>query len=133
MSMDLSQFETGSEGEWLELLHPTTGEILRDDDGKEAKILLVGKDSDEYRKAQRAATQRRLKSRSKKNVIDAESLEREAVEVLIACTKDWQGIGDKGEDLPCEPSNVRRVYSTYLWLREQVDEFVEDRGNFMKD
>ena len=68
-----------------------------------------------------------------KNIIDAESLEREAVEVLIVCTKDWKGIGEAGADLPCTPENVRRVYSTYLWLREQVDEFVEDRGNFMKD
>lgn len=131
--MDLRQFETGKDGEWLDVLHPTTGEILRDDDGQAMRIQLLGKDSDEYRRAQRAATQRRLKSRSKKSMIDAETLEREAVEVLIVCTKDWEGVGDAGEDLPCTPENIRRVYSTYLWLREQVDEFVEDRGNFMKD
>lgn len=131
--MDLRQFETGKDGEWLDVLHPTTGEILRDEEGAPMRILLLGKDSDDYRKAQRAATQRRLKSRSKRSMIDAETLEREAVEVLIVCTKDWEGVGDAGEDLSCTPENVRRVYSSYLWLREQVDEFVEDRGNFMKD
>ena len=133
MSIDLGQFETGSEGEWLEVLHPTTGEIIRDDEGTALRVKLLGKDSNEYRKAQRAATQRRLQSRSKKSMIDAETLEREAVEVLIVCTQDWEGLAEGGEDLPCTPENVRRVYSKYLWLREQVDEFVEDRGNFMKD
>ena len=42
MSIDLSQFETANDGEWLEILHPVTGVPLVDDEGGEMKIKLVG-------------------------------------------------------------------------------------------
>lgn len=132
MSIDLSQFETGSEGEWLELLHPVTGQPIADDEGNTLRVQLLGKDSKEYRKAQRAITERRLKSRSKANRFDAEALEQEAVDVLIACTVAWEGFAEEGKELECKPANVRKVYLEYPWIKEQVDEFVDDRGNFMQ-
>lgn len=132
MSIDLSAFETQEEGAWLDVLHPVTGAVLRDESGEAMRICLVGKDSKEFRKAQRAATQRRLRSRSKANRIDAESVELDAIEMLVACTKDWTGIGDNGAPLEFTPANVRAVYTRYVWLREQVDEFVDDRGNFIQ-
>lgn len=133
MSIDLGQFEIGKDGEWLELLHPVTGELIRDEDDGLMRIELVGKDSKEFRKAQRAITSRRLKSRSKANRIDADALEHEAVDMLVACTKGWEGFADEGELLEFNPANVRKVYTKYAWIKEQVDEFVDDRGNFMQD
>lgn len=133
MSIDLSQFETGTEGEWLEVLHPVNGQIIRDDEGDPMRIKLVGKDSKEYRKAQRAITERRLKSRSKANRFDADSLEQEAIDLLVACTLEWEGFAEDGKELEFKPVNVRKVYSAHPWIKEQVDEFVDDRGNFMKD
>jgi len=132
MSIDLGQFETGTEGEWLELLHPVTGEVIRDEDDAPMRIELVGKDSDEYRKAQRAITARRLKSRSRSKSFDADSLEHEAIDLLVACTKGWEGIALDGDDLEFNKANCRKVYAKYLWIKEQVDEFVDDRGNFMQ-
>ena len=133
MSIDLKQFETVNDGEWLELLHPVSGLPIEDEDGAKMRLKLVGKDSDEYRKAQRATTERRLKSRSKAQRFDADALEQEATDVLVACTKDMQGFADNGEDLEFNPASVRKVYTNYPWIREQVDEFVDDRGNFMQD
>lgn len=131
MSIDLGQFETGTEGEWLEILHPVTGQPIDDEEGA-LRVELVGKDSKQYRKAQRVITERRLKSRSKANRFDADALEQEAIDILVACTLGWEGFADDGETLECNPSNVRKVYTKYPWLKEQVDEFVDDRGNFMK-
>lgn len=132
MSIDLGQFETDNEGEWLEILHPVDGTVIRDEDGKALRVCLVGKDSEDYRKAQRAITERRLRSRSKANRMNARGLEREAVEVLVAVTKDWEGFGENGAVLECTPENVRKAYTDHIWLREQVDEFVDDRANFMQ-
>lgn len=132
MSIDLGQFEAGTEGEWLELLHPVTGQPIEDEDGEKLRVELVGKDSKQYRKAQRTITERRLKSRSKANRFDADALEQEAVDILVACTIGWEGFAEGGEELEFKPANVRKVYTTHLWIKEQVDEFVDDRGNFMQ-
>ena len=72
-----------------------------------------------------------MKSRSKRNRIDAESIEAEAIEVLIACTLDWANVAFEGEVLECTKANIRKVYTAFPWVREQVDEFVDDRANFM--
>jgi len=133
MSNDLGAFETrNTDGEWLEILNPVTGDVIQDDDGKAMRFLLVGKDSPEYRKAQRAGTERRLKSRSKKNRIDADSIEREATEVLAACTKDFENVSLDGDELICTPISTRKIYTDYPWIREQIDDFVDDRGNFIE-
>jgi hypothetical protein len=132
MSIDLGQFETGTEGEWLELLHPVQGVPIRDEDGNALRVQLVGKDSKQYRDAQRKITERRLKSRSKANRFDADAMEQEAIDVLVACTVGWEGFAEEGKDLEFKPANIRRVYDTHPWIKEQVDEFVDDRGNFMQ-
>ena len=132
MGIDLNQFETGKEGQWLELLHPVTGQVIRDEQDEALSVKLVGKDSKEYRKAQRAITERRLKSRSKANRFDADAIEQEAIDILVACTLEWKGFASEGTELECKPSNVRKVYTDHPWIKEQVDEFVDDRGNFMQ-
>ena len=133
MSNDLGQFETAKEdGEWLEVLHPVTGQVIRDSEDVALQICLLGKDSKQYRKAQRSITERRMKSRSKASRMNAEAIEIEAIDVLVACVTDWKGLGSDGVELVCNPANARKVFTEHLWLREQVDEFVDDRGNFMK-
>jgi hypothetical protein len=38
---------------------------------------------------------------------------------------------ENGDDLEFTKENVRRVYKTYDFVREQAREFVEDRSNFL--
>lgn len=132
--LDLSQFDTvpaANQGQVMEVLHPATNQPLLDDEDNPVTITLAGIDSDVFRKAQRAATNRRLamKGRTK---ITADELETDALETLVACTLGWSGIGMNGEALECNHANIRKVYTEFRWLREQVDEFVGDRAAFMK-
>ena len=67
----------------------------------------------------------------------AEEIETEALDVLVACTKAWH-TGDKpelemieGEWLACTPENVRRVYEELTWMKEQIDQEIGDRNNFL--
>lgn len=123
--MKLSQFnsvEGSNEGAVLYLKHPVSGVDT------DAWIKMAGPDS-KLAKQRRAQIQRLL--RGKRNVadIDIDTLEKEAMETRVALTLDWGNIEDEGK-LQFKEDNVRKVYTEYPWVAEQVDEFQGDRSNF---
>ena len=126
--MDLTQFDVVSpanEGVWMNLEHPVTGEPL------EVKIKLAGVDSDYYKKELRRQQNKRFKKGFRK--MNAEELESETIELLVACTLDWEGVELEGQTLECNPENVRKIYKQFPWIKEQVDNFINDRANFLKN
>lgn len=131
--IDLSSFDTVSAanaGATMELLHPATKTPLRQENGEPITITVAGMDSDVFRKAQRGATNRRLAQRGKVK-LNAEELEAESIETLAACTLGWSGIVVAGQPLPFDRANAVKLYTTLPWVREQLDEFVADRANYL--
>lgn len=121
-----------SEGAELQLLHPATFESLP------IFIMLLGADSPEYRAAQhKGQSQAIRKAQSKGRTIDFDDIEERGIEVLAACTRAWR-TGDApaiklhGEELICNKANATKLYKAMPWIKEQVDKFVSDRGNFIK-
>lgn len=118
----------------LILSHPITRQPLRDPDGKEAWIELFSADSDIARKHQQAIQRRRLAQRGNRLRITPEELEAEAVDLLAALTAGWYLVSLNGEPLnvPFSVENARELYAVpaMTWVREQVDEFAADRGNY---
>ena len=116
------------------IIHPGTRQPLRHADGAEAWIDLHSIDSAAARKTIRAQQDRRLRMRSARAT--AEELDADAVELLAALTSGWMLCSLDGEplDVPCNPGNAAELYSmpALAWLREQVDTFVADRGNFRR-
>lgn len=118
------------------LVHPVSRQPVRDKEGKEAFINLYSADSEMARKHQRAVTRRQLAMRGRaKNT--PEELEANAVGLLAALTApDWYLVDFNGDpiDVPYSPENARELYTepAVSWIREQVDEYVGDRGNFSK-
>lgn len=106
----------------LIIKHPVTGEDL------DISIDIYGKDSKHYRDLWQAL----LKKAADKK-IKAESYEAEALDVYVMCTKSWVNVELDGKTLECTPKNVRMIYTneSYLWLHEQVLEFVGNRENFI--
>lgn len=132
--LDLGSLDTraaSEEGAVMAVVHPVTGQPLTQEDGAAVTITLAGMDGDRFRKAQRAATDRRLKSPRRANVT-AEDIERDGIETLAACTLAWTGLVLDGETLDCTVPNARKAYQRLPWLREQVDAFIGDRANFLK-
>ena len=126
--MDLTQFDVVSpanEGVWMNLEHPVTGEPL------DVKIKLAGVDSDYYKKELRKQQNKKFKKGFRK--LSAEELEADTIELLVACTLDWEGVELEGQALECNPENVRKIYKRFPWIREQVDNFINDRANFLKN
>lgn len=132
--MDLGNLKTKNEPVKMFLRHPGDGTQLKDDNGEPVYLLVIGQDHDEYRKARLASTDQRLKQGMGKGgriKATAAQLEEDGAELLVRCVKSWSGIVLGGEALSCTEDNVRRLFKECPWVQEQVDEFVDDRGNFL--
>jgi hypothetical protein len=90
--------------------------------------------SERARQAERSAIYRRLKAGGRRGgaVLTAEDLDSDSLETLAACTLGWSGFVLNGQEPECTPENARRLYEQMPWLREQAQEFISERSNFLK-
>ena len=125
--MDLKslKFETSTD---IRIIHPTTGQDL------DIVITVASADSDVFRNAELRRTQNRLNKvqRGARRALTAEANEADSLDILISCTLGWKGVELEGVPLPFTPDNVRSVYQEFPWLRQQVDEAIVDRSNFIR-
>lgn len=128
---DLDTVAPANDGAEMSLRHPATQTPLHDENGREVTITLAGIDSDAFRKAQRAAINKRIANGGRTKIL-AEEYETEQIEMLIRCTLTWHGIVLDGEKLECTATNARRLYQALPWVREQADQFIADRANFIR-
>jgi hypothetical protein len=141
--MDLLNLDTraaSDNGAAMEVKHPVTGDVVRQDPpegapegtlGAPVTITLAGQDSSTYKKARNAQVTKRLAKRNP-GKITGEEAEAEALELLVAATLGWDGISlGSNEPLAFTPGNVRRLYETLPAIREQAAAFVDDRANFL--
>lgn len=135
-SFDLSTLNTrdrSETGSTLTLRHPVTGDVLLHGSAEAQKpvtITLLGVESSVAEKMQREAQRRRLKKGFQYKVTP-EELEAEALNLLGALTQSWDGVGLGVESLECNAINAQRLYREMPWIRKQVDEFVNDIGNYL--
>jgi len=134
--MDLSEIDVvgkSNDGARMELTHPTTGEILKNNEGDAMYIRVAGLYSDHYQKSSRTVMDRRLsKQKGRRKIsLSAEQIENENTETVARCVVDWNIVA-YGEALPCNFDNAYKVLMdpTFRWLRDQVEEFMEDDTNF---
>lgn len=126
MTFDLATLDTSKvaeEGAELLVEHPTTGEDFG------IKITLIGTDSKTFRDLSKSRATASLKKKSRD--IDFDQGEAESIELLAKCTKGWEGITEDGIEVPFSYENAVKLYTKYLWLKEQVDRFIVDRSNFL--
>lgn len=116
------------------LYNPGNRQALRDADGKEAFISLVSLDSPDVQRVQKASIDKRLKMRGRATLTSSE-LEAERAEILVAATKGWFLVGLDGTALPVAFSEAvaRQLYTDarFAWVREQVNEALDDRATFL--
>ncbi len=123
--MKLSDFNSvkgSNEGAVLYIEHPVTG------DKTDAWIKMAGPDS-KLAKQRRTHIQRVLRGKRNISDLDIDVLEKEVLETRVALTLDWGNL-ELDKTLDFTEENVRKVYSEYPWIAEQVDAFQGDRSNF---
>jgi DNA polymerase III alpha subunit len=136
-TLDLSTFDTiksADEGAWMNLRNPASLNTELKNKGQPISLLLLGKDSEAFRKASRAASNRRLKAtaRGRNNTTTAEDIEAEGKRLIIACTKGWKNVEVDGGPLEFNEENAEKFYDRFPAFFEQADEFIGGRENFLK-
>lgn len=134
--LDLLTLDTrraADEGAVMEVRHPVTNEVLKQDNGEPVTITLAGRDSDRVKRLQRATLDRRLAGGRRRNLsFTADEIDKNRLEELVALTLGWSGIVLRGSLIEPTAENARDLYQTVDWVREQAEEFVDDRANFLK-
>lgn len=130
--MDLNALKPvkADKGATLDILHPETEEPIAG-----MSITLLGQDSAVYRKMQLAKQQailNRMAKGKKAAELDAEKLAEDTIDDLVKLTVKWSGFQINGEELAATPENFRMVYTEWPWIREQAQEFVNNRANFFR-
>lgn len=129
--MDLSTLEPTPDSVPVPLRHPTTAERLLSDTGAPITISIVGMDSEQFRARHRAIINRRL-SAGKKAKVTAEEIEAESIDTIAACITGWQHVELDAKVLEFSKANAKVLLTRLPWLREQLDEAIADRANFLK-
>jgi hypothetical protein len=132
MSLDLNSLKPvkAEEGAVMQVVHPETEEAI---DGM--TITLLGQDSTVYRKIQLAKQQAILNrmGKGKKNIeLDAERIGNEIIEEMVKLTTGWTGFTLDGKELELTKDNVLMVYTDWTWIKDQAQEFVNNRANFFR-
>ena len=127
--MDLSNLKASQDAQTLELLHPANGSVL-ELDGKPFTISLLSSDTNNYKsefnKLMKAA-------REQKGEQTAREAEEKACGMLAKVTTGFYLVMD-GKPLKFSVEAAKDLYFNpeYTWIREQVEAFIRERGNFIK-
>lgn len=130
MNVDDIKLEEMSEaGAELHLRHPVTFEPLSDENGP-VLIKLVGRDSARYRNAFYEISKENAVNNPRRSLTVDES-ENSASMLAAKCTIGWTNLSiDGAEDFSVQ--NAFELYSRRRWVRDQVEEFIRMRENFLK-
>lgn len=125
--IDLSELDfraAAEQGEWMTVTHPITGIEMPG-----MRLRVCGVDSDRYQKAEKAMLSRRMRQRRQAL---GEDLDLDSLEVQARCVTAWEGIEEGGRPVDHSHKAVVAVLTKHRWLRDQVERFIQDRGNFTK-
>lgn len=115
------------------LVHPLTGDTLRNDDGSPMTVLVHGPYSPRYKAISHEQQNRRMEALRKsggKMTLTAEQIEESALAILVGSIEDWDITLDKDPE-PFSPETAKVVLTDYPWVREQIDSTISDTINFL--
>lgn len=113
----------------LNVRHPQTGKLTG------ATITLYGPDSTESQELDAKLSDKRLQRIQQRGgqKISSTELNEMMLEKLVGLTREISNFFVKGEVYASTKTNIYSLYHGNPWLREQVQDFLEDRRNFFKE
>lgn len=54
-----------------------------------------------------------------------------ADDLYIGCVMDWEGFTEDGQELPCTPENVKKLFDNVPYIKRQIIEAVGDDSLFL--
>ena len=131
--IDLSKLMEKTDEVAVELKHPVTGEVLKDEKGNVAKVVVYGRASKRAQDYQNAKVNQILKDKSvnKNKEETAESLSDAILESVVVCVDRYENLsfGDKKLD---NETTIKEALSNpaLRWLYEQTRAAIDDQTNF---
>ena len=131
--MDLKDLTPNLDDIVVDLKHPATGDVLKNEDGTNMRITILAPHSKEYKKAQHEQISKRLKKaqKSKSQDVDYSDIEEATLEVLAKTTKAWD-ITYNGEKPKLTVAKAKDLYEEVFWIKSQLEEVVTDSLDFTK-
>ena len=131
--MDLKDLTPNLDDIVVELTHPNTGDVLKNDDDTPMTITVLAPHSKEYKKLQHAQISKRLKraQKSKSQEVDYSDIEEATLEVLSKATKAWD-ITFGGEKPKLTVAKAKELYEDVFWIKDQIEEEVSHSLAFTK-
>jgi hypothetical protein len=133
-STGLDSVGAPAETNYIYIYHPTTGEVLYDDENNAMWIEVYGMDSKHYKNVQQQQTDRRIQQAQRtgsRATVTAQQQEAMNLELMAKCTSRWNIQLDDGKP-ECAEKNAKGVYERFPWLRDQVWDFIHSRQAFLK-
>ena len=131
--MDLINLKPTSETVEVTLLHPNTGEPLKNDDDTDMTITVYASHSKEHKAAMHEQTNKRLKAMQsgKKQEITAQDMEEAGLTLLSKITADWN-ITYGGAKPKLTVAKAKDIYDEVFWIKDQIEEALADSLDFTK-
>jgi len=131
--MDLKDLTPKSDTIDVILLHPNTGEELKNPDDSNMTICMYATHSPEYKKVMHSQTNKRIKAATKGDdlTMTSEQLESSTLDVLVETTKSWN-ITFNGEKPELTSKNARDIYNEVFWIKLQLEGAVNNSLDFTK-
>jgi len=136
--MDISELMTQDaheEGAEVEIFHPSeTVEV----DGKRVKkslgvfVTVLGVDSKDYQVAVKKAVNSQVSRLKSTGALSEDATLGLEIAQVVAVIIGWRGIESGGEEVPYSNSKCLDLMTKSPWMRNQIDEFLGDRKNFIK-
>jgi len=126
--MDISALKVSNEPMKMSVRHPTTDEEMG------IVIMLMGSDYEEYQEKVYELRQDAVKSAPNKEL---DKLSRQKTKgfllgILSLHITGWEKIEIDGKPFKYSKDNAIHLMTEWPWMRDQVEEFVDNRANFIK-
>jgi hypothetical protein len=117
------------------LKHPSTGEILtNDDDGSDMTITVYAPHTKQYKSSMYKQANSRIKKAGGKIEdieFDYEELEEASIELFSAITKEWN-LTYNGVKPKLSEKKAKEIYEKIFWIKPQVEEAIASFAGFTK-
>jgi hypothetical protein len=107
------------EGIWGDIIGPDNRTVV-------ARVKVVGTYSKRYRKALEAQVARRRR----RTKLTPDEYTAQHIAVMAECILEWEGFKNGEAVVPCTPATAIPYLTQAPWLREQVDELMQDHEGF---
>jgi len=130
--MNLDSIGRAKDESTLSIKNPSNGKVVKNDDGTDMEVTVYGEYSADWKNALYDRTKARIEKSKEtgQTSMSFEDMEDENFEVTCRCTKSWN-LTDKDGPIELTPENVRRIYTDYPWVYQQVRAHMENSSNFL--